>query len=98
MKQCPSFCQARVSGGYRGHPRLWHRILHLHEEHCLAPRRLGPVAAVRLWSPRSPLGARVTNSGCKRCNFMKTDEIICDAGANGTNSRVEVMQNVSKIS
>ena len=29
---------------------------------------------------------------------MKTDEIICDAGANGTNSRVEVMQNVSKIS
>ena len=41
---------------------------------------------------------RVTNSGCKRCNFMKTDEIICDAGANGTNSRVEVMQNVSKIS
>ena len=44
------------------------------------------------------IDARVTNSGCKRCNFMKTDEIICDAGANGTNSRVEVMQNVSKIS
>ena len=44
------------------------------------------------------LASRVTNSGCKRCNFMKTDEIICDAGANSTNSRVKVMQNVSKIS
>ena len=50
-----------------------------------------------LTSGPSPV-TRVTNSGCKRCNFMKTDEIICDAGANGTNSRVEVMQNVSKIS
>ena len=38
------------------------------------------------------------NSACKRCNLMKTDEIKCDAGANSTNSRVEVMQNAAKIS
>ena len=44
------------------------------------------------------LAPRDINSACKRCNLMKTDEIICDAGANSTNSRVEVMQNAAKIS
>ena len=38
------------------------------------------------------------NSACKRCNFMKSDAIICDAGAKSTNSPVEVMQNAAKIS
>ena len=43
-------------------------------------------------------GARDFNNACKRCNFMKSDAIICDAGAESTNSPVEVMQNAAKIS
>ena len=42
--------------------------------------------------------SRDFNSACKRCNFMKSDAIICDAGAKSTNSPVEVMQNAAKIS
>ena len=38
------------------------------------------------------------NSACKRCNFIKSDAIICDAGAKSTNYPVEVMQNAAKIS
>ena len=44
------------------------------------------------------IGIRDFNSACKRCNFMKSDAIICDAGAKSTNSPVEVMQNAAKIS
>ena len=42
--------------------------------------------------------SRDFNSACKRCNFMKSDAIICDAGAKSTNSPVEVMQIAAKIS
>ena len=51
-----------------------------------------------VYDENSDAPTRDFNSACKRCNFMKSDAIICDAGAKSTNYPVEVMQNAAKIS